>query len=132
MQKIKSFNWSNLLTIIKCCLIGIIVTLIGIVIFAIILKFADLSSTIINYVNDIIKVFSIFIMVMCIKRKSGDKLLFKALLSGALYAILTYIIFSILNSGFNFNLSFLYDLLFAVIVSAIVSVIINILNRKTV
>lgn len=132
MQKLKSFNWSWLLSILKCCLIGIVATLIGTVIFAFSLKFANLSLTAISYINDLIKAFSIFIMVMCIKRANGDKLLFKALLGGAIYAVLSYIVFSILNGGFVFNLSFLYDLLFSIIVAAIVSVIINILNRRNV
>ena len=129
MQKTK-FNFSGFLSIIKCVLIGIISTLIGIVIFSVVLKFADLSSMIISYVNDIIKAFSIFIIVMCIKRKDGNKLLVKAIFAGAIYAVLSFAVFSILNGGFVFNMTFVYDLLFALIVSAIVSVIINILNHK--
>ena len=132
MQKIKSFKLGGLLNIIKCSLIGIIATLIGTVIFAFVLKFANLSSTIINYINDVIKLFSIFIMIMCLKRKGGDKLFLKAIFAGLIYAIISFAIFSILNGGFVFDLSFVYDLLFAVIVSMIVSVIINILNRKNV
>ena len=131
MQKVK-INFSGFLSILKCVLIGIISTLIGILIFSVILKFSTLSSTIISYVNDIIKTFSIFIIVMCVKRKDGNKLLIKALFAGVLYAILSFVIFSILNGSFVLNLSFVYDLLFSMIVSAIVSVIINILNRKTV
>ena len=131
MQKTK-LNFSNLLSIIKCVLIGIIATLIGIVIFSVVLKFADLSNTIISYINDVIKVFAIFIMVKCIKRNNGDRLLFKALLAGILYAILTFAIFSVLNGKFVFNMTFVYDLLFAVIVSAIVTIIVNILNNKKV
>lgn len=129
MQKIK-FNFSGFISILKCVLIGIVSTLIGIVIFSVVLKFADLSSKIISYINDIIKIFSIFIMIMCVKRSNGEKLLLKSLFAGVLYAVLTFVIFSVLNGGFMFNLSFIYDLLFAVIASAIVSVIINILNRK--
>lgn len=131
MQKTK-LNFSGLLSIIKCVLIGIITTLLGIVIFSIILKFADLSSMIISYVNDVIKGFSIFIMVMCLKRKAEGHLLVRALIAGVMYALLSFVVFSILNGGFVFNMSFVYDLLFAIIVSAIVSVIINILNRKSV
>ena len=132
MQKLKSIKWGGVLSILKCCLIGIVATLIGTVIFAVVLKFANLSTKIISYINDIIKVFSIFIMIMCVKRSNGEKLFFKALISGVVYALLTFIIFSILNGTFAMNLSFLYDLLFAVIVSLILSVIINILNRKNV
>ena len=132
MQKIKSFKLGGFLNIIKCSLIGIIVTLIGTVIFAFVLKFADLSSTIISYINDVIKLFSIFIMVVCLKKTGGDRLFIKAIFAGMIYALLCFLIFSILNGGFVLDLSFVYNLLFAVIVSAIVSVIINIINRKNV
>ena len=97
MQKIKSINLGGLLNIIKCCLIGIVATLLGTVIFAVTLKFANLSSKAIAYVNDIIKIFSIFIMVMCIRRKDNNRLLLKSIFAGIIYALLVYIVFSILN-----------------------------------
>ena len=130
MQKVKTNKLQGLVTIIKCGLIGIVATLIGTVIFAVVLKFANLSSTIIGYINNVIKIFSIFIMMLCVKRNNPDKLLLKALFAGAVYALLGFIVFSILNGSFNFNLSFVYDLLFAIIVAAIQSVIINIINIK--
>ena len=130
MQKIKSINFGGVLTLIKCALIGIVYSLLGTVIFAFVLKFANLSSTFISYINDLIKVFSIFIMVMCLKRVSGEKLLFKSLIAGVIYAVLSFILFSILNGKFAFDLTIIYNLLFALIVSAICSVIINIISRK--
>lgn len=130
MQKLKSLNFSGFLSILKCCLLGIVVTLVGIVIFAFVLKFVDLSSIIISSVNDIIKGLSIFVMVLCIKKSNDGKLFFKALIGGVLYALLSFFIFSILNGSVHFNLSFIYDLLFAIIVAVICSVIINILARK--
>ena len=131
MQKIKSIKMGGLLSTIKCSLIGIVATLIGTVIFAVILKFASLSSSFISHINNIIKIFSIFIMVMCVKRNSADNLLVKSLFAGLFYALFSFIIFSILNGSFVWNMSFLYDLLFAIIASAIVSVIINILKHKS-
>ncbi len=132
MQKLKSIKLNGVFNIIKCCLIGIVTTLLGTVIFAFVLKFASLSSKFISYINDFIKTISIFVMIMCVKKSNGDKLLLKALFSGVVYALLAYVIFSILNGSFVFNLSFLYDLLFAVIVAMIVSVIINIVGHKSV
>ena len=132
MQKIKSMNLGVVLNIIKCCLIGIVVTLLGTVIFAVTLKFANLSSKAIAYINDIIKGFSIFIMIMCVRKKDNNKLLLKSIFAGLVYSLLIYIVFSILNGKFVFDLSFLYDLLFSVIVSMIVSVIMNIIAHKNV
>ena len=132
MQKNKLLNNNKILQIIKCCLLGIIVTLLGIIVFAFVLKFVDLSAKAISYINDLIKILAIFITINCIKKTNGNKLLYKAMLAGIIYALLTFIIFSILNGGFVFNLSILYDLLFAIIVSIVVSVIINILGNKKV
>ena len=132
MQKIKSMNFGGLLNLIKCCLIGIVATLLGTVIFAVVLKFANLSSKSIAYVNNIIKGFSIFIMIMCVKQKNGDKLLLKSIVAGIIYSLLAYMIFSILNGSFVFDLSFLYDLLFSILVSMISSVIINVISRRNV
>lgn len=132
MQKLKSLNFSGVLSIIKSALLGVIFTLIGIVIFSVVLKFVDISSSIISYVNDIIKAISIFLMALNIKRKNGEKFLIKTIFSGVVYALLSFIIFSIFNGNFSLNLSFLFDLLFALAVSFIVAIIINVLNRKAV
>lgn len=130
MQKLKSINWSGFLSILKCCLIGIVVTLIGIVFFAIVLKFADLNSTVITAVNNIIKALAIFFMVFFLKKSGNRKLIVKALVAGLIYAVLSFLIFSIMNGGFVFNLSILYDLLFALIVSVIAAVILNLTSKK--
>lgn len=132
MQKIKSMNKSNFTAILKACLIGIIVTLIGVVILAVILKFTDLSSNAIGYINDIIKALSIFLMVMFIKKWTDGNLLVKSIIGGLLYAVLSFLIFSILNGGFSFNMSIVYDLLFSLISAMIVAVIFNIIGRKNV
>ena len=107
--------FSNFINILKCCLLAILITLIGIVILAVVLKFADLNSVAISYINDVIKAVSIFIMMLCIKKNGEEKLLLKAIFAGSIYALLSFVIFSVLNGMFIFNLGFLYDLLFAVI-----------------
>ena len=132
MQKIKSLNFSGFFRILKSVLLALVVTLVGIVILAVVLKFADLSSMAISYINDAIKAIAIFVMILTIKKSNPDKLLLKAILSGVLYALLSYVVFSILNGGFTFNLSFIYDLLFSIIVSVIAAIIFNILSRKAI
>ena len=132
MQKLKSLNWSSLVSVLKCCLLGIIVTLVGVVAFAVVLKFVDLSSVAVSYINDIIKALAILTIVFCIKKSNDGKLIFKAVLGGVIYALLSFIIFSIMNGGFSFNLSFIFDLLFAVIVAIIASVIVNITYKRKV
>ena len=130
MQKVKSVNTGGVVNILKCCLLAIVITLLGIVILAFVLKFIDLSSVAINYINNIIKGLAIFIMMLCIKKRNPDKLLMKSILAGALYAILCFVIFSILNGSFLLDMAFVYDLLFSIAVAVLVTIIINVLKRK--
>ena len=130
MQKMKSFNLNWVANILKCCLLAIVITLFGIVILAIVLKFVDLSSAIINYINDIVKGLAIFVMMLCIKKRNPDKLLIKSIFAGAIYAVICFVIFSILNGGFVLDMAFVYDLLFSIAVAVIVTIIINVLKRK--
>ena len=131
MANVKSSN-SGFLSILRCVLLSLAITLVGIVVLAVVLKFTDLSMSAINSANNIIKGIAIFLMIFCIKRRGADKLLFKSLFAGLLYSVLTFIIFSILNGSLVFSLSVLYDVLFAVIVSVISSVILNLLSKKTI
>lgn len=128
MEKVKSFKFGGVFSIIKACLLGIIVTLMGVVLLAVVLKFTDLSSDVINYVNSAIKILALFIMVMYIKNREGG-LLVKSIFGGVLYALLSFVIFSILNGSFAFNLGVVYDVLFAVIVSIIASVVVKVTQR---
>jgi len=132
MQKLKSISFSGFLSIIKSCLLGIITTLIGVVLLAIVLKFTDLSTSVVSWVNNVIKAVSIFVVVATLKKANGEKLLFKAIFAGVLYAILSFVVFSLLNGSFSLNLSFVYDLLFAVIVAVIASIILNLFTPKSI
>lgn len=132
MQKLKSINWSSFFSVFKCCLLGIITTLIGVVVFAVVLKFADIPSLAVSYVNDVIKGLSIFVILICIKKSNDGKLLFKAVFAGVVYALLSFVIFSLMNGKFVINLSLVYDLLFAVIVAVIASVIVNLTFKRNV
>ncbi len=130
MQKVKSVNSGVKGNILKSCLLAIVITLIGIVVLAFVLKFADLSSKTINYINITIKGLAIFVMILCIKKRNPEKLLLKAIFSGMLYAVLSFVIFSILNGGFVLDMAFVYDILFSVSVAIIATIIINVLKRK--
>lgn len=132
MQKLKSIDYREIITILKCSLIGIVSTLIGTVIFAFVLKIANLSSTFICYINDIIRIFSIFIMTTCLKRKNVKNLMLKSLIGGVIYFLLSFVLFSILNGNFVFDITFLYNFIFSAVVSIIVAVIINLLSNKSV
>lgn len=119
-------------SILKSVLIALILTLVGVVIFAVVLKFVDLPQNVVSYINDILKVISIFFMVLLIKKHSPNKVIARVIIGSVLYAILTFVIFSIIGGGFSFSVSLLYDILFVVIAGVIVTIITNLLPRKRV
>lgn len=127
----KSKKSGAILAIIKSCLFGLVVTLIGTVILAVILKFADIPNKLVSYLNDIIKAISLFVVVLFLKKSSSEKLLLRAVIAGVVYWVLSFIIFSILNGGFSFDLSILFDLLFAVIVAVVATIIFKLTSKKT-
>lgn len=131
MEKLKSNLGSSFITIVKSSLFGLVVSLIGTVVFAVILKFADIPTEAICYVNNVITALSIFVMVLMLKKSSNEKLLLKAVIAGIVYSLLAFVVYSILNGGFNFDLSFLFDLLFAVIVAVVVSIILKLFSKKS-
>lgn len=130
MQKISSIKFNGFWGLVKCALIGVVATLIGTFVFALVLKFTNLSSSFINTINNFIKAISLFIALTCATKLNG-KMIFKAIFIGVIYSLLTFALFSILSGELNFNLSNIYDLVFAVITSVALAVIINLLSRKT-
>lgn len=131
MEKEKSGISREIVSIVKSCLLGLVVTLIGTVVLAVVLKFADIPSKVVSYINDIIKALSIFFVVLVLKKSTNEKLLVRAVIAGAVYGLLSFVIFSILNGGFHFSLSILFDLNFAVVVAIVASIIFKLTSKKT-
>lgn len=128
----KNLKLKNIFAIIKGALIGVVVNLLAILILAIILKFVDIPLNVISYVNNAIKILSIFSMMLCIKKFTSGNLLISSLIGGVVFAGLSFVIFSSLNGGFVFDATLAYDVIFAIIASIVACVIINILKRKSV
>ena len=121
---------SFLLAIIKGSLIALCISLVGILIFAFILKFASISDKAIRPINQIIKGVSVLIGVFVAMRKVDKMGLVGGLLIGLVYTILAFVVFSILDGNFEFNLTLLNDLLFGGIMGAICGIIaVNVKRR---
>lgn len=121
---------SFLLAIIKGSLIALCISLVGILIFAFILKFASISDKAIRPINQIIKGVSVLIGVFVAMRKVDKMGLVGGLLIGLVYTILAFVVFSILDGNFEFNLTLLNDLLFGGIMGAICGIIaVNVKKR---
>lgn len=121
---------SFLLAILKGSLVALCVSLVGILIFAFILKFANISDGAIRPINQIIKGISILVGVFVAMRKLDKMGLVGGLLIGLTYTILAFVVFSILDGNFEFNLTLLNDLLFGGIMGAICGIIaVNVKRR---
>lgn len=94
MEKTES---SFIVQVIKGVVLSVICSLIGILIFALILKVATLSNLAVKSVNQFIKAISIFIG--CFFSLKGSKGLIKGLLIGVFWAVIVYLIFLLLGSG---------------------------------
>ena len=132
MEKVKSNFILSITRIIKSSLLAVCITLVGVVLLAVLLKFIDLSSSAIEWGNNLIKVVALFFMVLSIKKSQESKLLIKSVFGGAIYAVLCNLIFSILNGQISFGFNFVYDMLFAAIASVILSIVINLFQRRAV
>lgn len=131
MEKKISLKNSNVLIYTRAIFLGIIVSLIGLLAFALVMKFVILSDNFISAVNQGIKAVSLFIAIKYVSKFYTEKLIVRSLVIGLLYAIFAYLIFSILNGSFAFNMGTLTDILFAVITAFICGIIIKLLfNRK--
>ncbi len=107
--------------IIKAVFSAVIITLVGVLIFAGIVKFAILSSGVIKAVNQFIKIIAIFLgCSLSIRGKSG---LLRGALMGVLTTIITYLLFSLFCGEIVFGNSFLLDLIFTSVIGAISGII---------
>ncbi len=115
---------SSLVTnLIKGTLTALCVSLIGILIFAFILKFTNISEAVITPVNQVIKGVSVFLGVFIALKKQREMGLVSGLLIGLLFTIVAFLVFSILSGRFVFDLAFLYDIIFGSIIGGICGII---------
>ena len=101
--------------------LSVICALVGILIFALIVKFTNFNSGVIKGVNQFLKIIAIFIGCFFILKQGKGAI--KGLLSGLIFTIMLYLIFSLIGGSFNFGVSFLVDVLFCAIVGAISGII---------
>lgn len=116
MEKLKKFS---MLKILKSALICVLISLGLILIFAISLKFIDISDVVIKIINQVIKIISIFFGVFFCQKTDKSRGLIKGILIGVIYSIFAYFVFSILNSKISFGLCNILDMLFSAIFGGI-------------
>ena len=127
LNKIKK---NNMMLYVRGALIAVSVSLVGILVFAFLIRFVGISDSMIMPVNQVIKIVSIFVGVWFALRNNKEKGAVRGIIIGLAYTMLAYLVFSILSGSFTLGLTTLTDILFGAIIGAICGVIIvNIKNR---
>lgn len=130
MSSIENTKRKNLFfDIIKGALISVSVTLILILIFAVIIRFFNVSDGWIFPINQVIKVISIIIGLIAMLKGEKAKGFLKGILLGAFYFLLSFCIFSILQGNFSIGTKNIYDFILTTFMGGLVGIIIvNILK----
>lgn len=129
-EKLKKINMGTIINVLKVSLIGVIVSILLVLLFAFVLKFVELSSSTISLVDQIIKILSIVVAVISLNKSVDANLLLKSLLAGAVYSILTFLVFSILNGGVVFGVGMASDIVFSALVGGASAILINMIKKK--
>ncbi len=137
MEKINSASGEKqkpkiFINVIKGSLISLSFSLVGILIFAFILRFAPISDNLIAPINQVIKGVSILIGTLWALRKVREMGLISGLLIGFVYTVLAFVAFSILDGHFEFSKTLLNDILFGSIIGAICGIIAVNFKKKSV
>lgn len=123
MEETRSGKSNFIISVIKGTVIALTIVLLGILIFAGVIKLASLGEKVIKPVNQFIKVIAVF--VGCFFSLKGSMGFLKGGLVGILTNVLCYLVFSLLGGSLNFGFSFFIDLIFctsAGILSGIITV----------
>ena len=119
------------LGVVKGSLWAVSISLIAILLFAVIIRFTNLSDSFIMPINQVIKIFSILIGTLMGAKVNPQKGLKMGFFIGLFYSILAYLIFSILSTNFSFSMTTIIDFVFASIIGAICGIFaVNIANRN--
>lgn len=112
----------NIFKMVVSTFVAVVSSLGFILLFALFIKWFDLSDSLIKPINIVIKIISIAIGVI-IATRDGKLGIKKGAIIGASYVILCYLVFSALLGSFSLNLSNLWDILFGIISGGILGAI---------
>lgn len=122
-SKTEKMNNSNVVfDYIRGLIVALMVSLGLVVIFALVLKWFDLSDSIITPITFVIKYLSVIVGSL-IAIKGESKGLIKGGVFGMLYTGLAFAVFSFLSNSFSLDLTTLLDFVSSIILSSIVGII---------
>lgn len=107
-------NKKDFFEIIKGVIFSLIISVLTVIVFAIIVKFANLSSKTVEIVNIALKIISILTGTL-LAVGSGRQGLFKGGIIGLLFVLVSYLVFSLINGSFSVNPLTVFDVIFCLV-----------------
>lgn len=107
-------NKKDFFEIFKGVVFSLIISVLAVIIFAVIVKFANLSAKTVEGVNVALKILSIFWGTL-LAIGSGRQGLFKGGVIGLLFVLASYLVFSLVNGSFSVNPLTAFDVIFSLI-----------------
>lgn len=116
--KTRSEGKVQILRYVKSLFVALIITFACIIIFAFVIKWANLPDGVIGPVNLVIKAISVFFGALVLTKR-GTKGLFNGIIFALVYTLISFVIFSLLAGGFVLGLGLVSDFAFNAITGAI-------------
>ena len=113
----------NAVKILEGNVIAVVLTIIGLLIYYIIMASTDIGESTINYVVIGITAISILIGSIISVSKITKKGLLNGAIIGAIYVLVIYLLSSIVNSNFNINISTIILIIVSIVVGMIGGII---------
>lgn len=107
-------NKKDFFEIFKGVIFSLIISVLTVIVFAIIVKFANLSSKTVEIVNIALKIISILVGTL-LAVGSGRQGLFKGGIIGLLFVLVSYLVFSLINGSFSVNPLTAFDVIFCLV-----------------
>lgn len=121
---LKEKKQNGALKLISGVVVGICVTLISILLFAVVIRFVGIDDKFIFPINQVIKVISLFVAMTIALKGNKEKGLYKGLIVGFAYYTLSFVVFAILQGKIAISMSNLYDLLLTTLMGGVVGLIV--------
>jgi len=123
IAKIDTKGNNKILLVAKAVFWAVSLSLLGVLIFAVVIKYTDISESAIQPINQVIKVLSILAGCFVVGKKIESNGWLWGIIIGVLYTITAFVIFSILDGSFHFGVNLLNDILFGGILGLIAGVL---------
>lgn len=120
---------NTFLKVLKASVFGVFISLVLVLIFAIILRFTNLSNNLIRPINTVIKGLSILIATIFVCKGATSKMWLKGLFVGLVYFLLSFLVFSALDGSFVVNITTLTDFVFELVAGLFSGIICSIFKK---